>query len=265
MTKIISFSNHKGGVGKTTSALNIGAGLNLQKKKVLLVDLDPQANLSLSLGVVKAENNIYGALCEDYEIKPVSIMKGLDLIPATIDLAKVETEFIGLPAREYFLKEIIDRIKHQYDYVLIDCPPSLGILTTNAFTASDEVLIPLESQFLAMQGLTELIGIIKKNTKRINPSLIIGGVFLTKYNGRLTLSKEIFNFAKQNFPNEIFNTKIRQNTTLAEAPSTQLDILRYAPNSNGANDYKELAKEIIKRHKQNEKNRTNHNTQKSIQ
>lgn len=261
MTKIISFSNHKGGVGKTTSTLNIGAGLHQLKKKVLLIDLDPQANLSLSLGVVKAENNIYGALCEDYEIKPVSIMKGFDLIPATIDLAKVETEFIGLQAREYFLKEIIDRIKHQYDYILIDCPPSLGILTTNAFTASDEVLIPLESQFLAMQGLTELIGIIKKNTKRINPNLIIGGVFLTKYDGRLTLSKEIFNFAKQNFPNEIFDTKIRQNTTLAEAPSTQLDILRYSPNSNGAKDYEELSKEIIKRHK-NEQN--SNNTTKSI-
>ena len=260
MTKIISFSNHKGGVGKTSSTLNIGAGLNFLKKKVLLIDLDPQANLSLSLGVVKAENNIYGALCEDYEIEPVAILKGLDLIPATIDLAKVETEFIGLPAREYFLKEIIDRIKHNYDYILIDCPPSLGILTTNAFTACDEVLIPLESQYLAMNGLTELIGIIKKNTKRINPNLIIGGVFLTKYDARLTLSREIFDFAKLNFPNEIFNTKIRLNTTIAESPSNELDILRYSPNSNGAKDYTELSKEIIKRHK-NAKNINNASTE----
>ena len=256
MATIVSLINMKGGVGKTTSTINIGAGLNQLKKKVLIIDLDPQANCSLSLGVVKAENNIYGALCEDYEIKPVQILKGLDLIPATIDLAKVETEFIGLEAREYFLKEIIDRIKHNYDYVLIDCPPSLGILTVNAFTASDEILIPLESQYLAMQGLTELIGIIKKKAKRINPNLIIGGIFVTKFDIRLTLSKEIFDFAKINFPNEIFNTKIRLNTRLAEAPSSEVDILRYAPNSHGANDYKELAKEIIKRHK-NDKNSIN--------
>jgi len=249
MTKIISLSNHKGGVGKTTSTINIGAALNQLKQKVLIIDLDPQANLSLSLGIVKADNNIYGALRDEYEIKPIQMLKGFDLIPATIDLANVEIELSTKPAREYFLKEIIDKIKDSYDYILIDCPPSLGLLTLNAFTASDEIIIPLQAEFLATQGLSELLKVIKIITKRLNPNLMIGGVFLTQYDSRKTLNRDILDFVKDNFPKEVFETKIRNNIALAEAPSNHLDIFRYSPKSNGAEDYKELSKEIIKRHK----------------
>jgi chromosome partitioning protein len=248
MTKIISLSNHKGGVGKTTSTINIGAGLNQLGKKVLLVDIDPQANLSLSLGITYAKNNIYGALRDEYEIKPIAMLEGLDLIPAVIDLANAEVELSNQPAREYFLKDILDKIKDNYDYILIDCPPSLGLLTLNAFTASDEVLIPLQAEFLASQGLTELLKVIKRITKRLNPNLIIGGLFLTKFDNRKTLNRDIFDFAKENFPDEIFETKIRDNITLADAPSNHLDIFRFNPKSHGAEDYKELSKELIKRH-----------------
>lgn len=249
MTKIISLSNHKGGVGKTTSTINIGAGLNLIKKKVLIVDFDPQANLSLSLGVINAENNIYGALLEQYEIKPVSIMKGFDLIPATRSLADFEKQTAGEPASEFFLKDIIDPLKSQYDYILIDCPPALGLLTLNAFTASDEILVPLQSEFLAMHGLSELLKIVNKITKRLNPNLVLSGIFLTQYDSRLKLNKYVFNNIKENFPNTLFRTKIRKTTALADAPSYQQDIFRHKPTSNGAEDYNELVKEIIKRHK----------------
>lgn len=249
MTKIIALSNHKGGVGKTTSCINIGAGLNQLKKRVLIIDLDPQANLSLSLGVINAQNNIYGALLEEYEIKPLSIAKGFDLIPATIDLAGFEKQTASEPAREFYLKEIIDTVKSQYDYILIDCPPALGLLTLNAFTASDEIIIPLQSEFLAMHGLSELLKVIKKITKRLNPNLVLGGIFLTQFDTRKSLNKHVLQNIQESFPNELFKTKIRDNVALADAPSYQLDIFRYNPKSNGAEDYTQLAKEIIKRHK----------------
>ena len=254
MTKVIALSNHKGGVGKTTSTINIGAGLNQLKKKVLIIDLDPQANLSLSLGITYAKNNIYGALREEYEIKPIQMMKGFDLIPASIDLAGIEIELSTKPAREYFLKEIIEKLKSNYDYILIDCPPALGLLTLNAFTASDEILIPLQSEYLAMQGLAELLKVTKLMTKRLNPNLIIGGIFLTQFDGRKLLNKEVLATIEENFPNELFNTKIRDNVALADAPSYKTDIFRHSPKSNGAEDYRELSKEIIKRHKKWQQN-----------
>jgi chromosome partitioning protein len=254
MTKILSLSNHKGGVGKTTSTINIGSALNQLNKKVLIIDLDPQSNLSLSLGVVKASNNIYGALRNEYEIKPLEIMKGFDLIPATIDLAGIEIELSTKMDREYYLKEIIDPIKDNYDYILIDCPPSLGLLTLNAFTASDEILIPLQSEFLAMHGLSELIKAVKLINRRLNPNLFIAGIFLTQFDSRKKLNKDVFKDIAENFPNELFTTKIRDNVALADAPSYKLDIFRFNPKSNGAEDYTELAKEIIKKHR-NEINR----------
>jgi len=252
--KILAISNAKGGVGKTTSCINIGAALCQLKKKVLIIDLDPQSSLSISLGIINAENNICGALREDYEIQPVQILKGFDLIPATIDLASIEIELSTKPAREYYLKEIIDKVKYNYDYILIDCPPALGILTLNAFTASDEILIPLQSEYLAMQGLSELLKVSKLITKRLNPSLTIGGIFLTQFDGRKILNRDVLATIEENFPNELFNTKIRDNVALADAPSYKTDIFRHSPKSNGAEDYKELSKEIIKRHK-NENNR----------
>jgi len=249
MTKILSLSNAKGGVGKTTSTINIGSALNQLKKKVLIIDLDPQSSLSLSLGVVKAENNIYGALCGHYKIQPIEILKGFYLIPATIDLAAIEIQLSTKMDREFYLKEIIDPIKHNYDYILIDCPPAMGLLTFNAFTASDEIIIPLQSEFLATQGLSELINTIKLMTKRLNPNLIVGGVFLTQFDSRKKLNKKTLDIVTKYFPNELFESKIRDNVSLAEAPAFQQDIFRYNPASNGAEDYKELSKEIIKRHK----------------
>jgi chromosome partitioning protein len=248
MSKIIAFANHKGGVGKTTSTINVGAGLNLLKKKVLVIDLDPQSNLSQSLGIVDRENNIYGAIMNDYKAVPVQIMKGFDLIPSTTDLAAAEIELSSKIDREFFLKEMLDEIKDNYDYILIDCPPSLGLLTLNAFTASDEIIVPLQSEYLATRGLSKLVEIINMMNKRLNPNLIIGGVFLTQYDNRKLLNRDVLKVVEDYFKSEIFNTKIRDNVSLAEAPASKLDIFRYNSKSFGADDYKNLSKEILKRH-----------------
>ena len=247
MSKVISISNHKGGVGKTTSALNIGAGLNKLGKKVLLIDLDPQANLSQSLGIIEHEKNIYGAIRGEYKLQPINIIKGLDLIPATLDLSGAEVELSGEAGREYILKELIDPIKKQYDYVIIDSPPSLGLLTINSFTASDEVLIPLQAQYLAIQGLTKLVEVIDKIKKRLNKSLKVGGVFITQYDNRKVLNRDVVTTIKSHFKNEVFKTKIRDNVALAEAPTQGVDIFRYQPKSKGAEDYLALCREIVKK------------------
>ncbi len=249
MTKVISFSNRKGGVGKTTSTINIGASLNQMKKKVLILDLDPQANLSQSLGIVNPENNIYGALKGHYEIKPIEITKGFHVIPSVTELAMAELELNNEMAREYFLKEIIDKIKQNYDYVLIDCPPSLGLLTLNALTASDQILVPLQAEYLSTQGLAKLLEIVQMMKKKLNPDLYIGGVFLTQYDDRKKLNKEVFEIVDSHFKTEIFKTKIRNNISLAEAPAFGMDIFRYNSKSNGALDYQALAKEIVTRNK----------------
>jgi chromosome partitioning protein len=247
MSKVISISNHKGGVGKTTSALNIGAGLNKLGKKVLLIDLDPQANLSQSLGIIEHEKNIYGAIRGEYKLQPINIIKGLDLIPSTLDLSGAEVELSGEAGREYILKELIDPIKKQYDYVIIDSPPSLGLLTINSFTASDEVLIPLQAQYLAIQGLTKLVEVIDKIKKRLNKSLKVGGVFITQYDNRKVLNRDVVTTIKSHFKNEVFKTKIRDNVALAEAPTQGVDIFRYQPKSKGAEDYLALCREIVKK------------------
>ena len=166
MGKVLSISNHKGGVGKTTSAINIGAGLNKLGKKVLLIDLDPQANLSQSLGLINQEKTIYGALKGEYKLEPVMVLKGLDVIPSTLDLSGAEIELSSEPGREYILKELIDNVRSSYDFIIIDSPPSLGLLTINSFTAADEILIPLQAQFLAMQGLAKLGEVVEKIKSR---------------------------------------------------------------------------------------------------
>lgn len=245
MSKVISISNHKGGVGKTTSAINIGAGLNKLKKKVLLIDLDPQANLSQSLGIVEPERNIYGALRGDYPLEPIEILKGLDLIPSTLDLSGAEIEMSGEAGREYILKELIDPIKENYDFIIIDSPPSLGLLTINAFTSSDEILIPLQAQYLALQGLTKLMEVIDKIKRRLNKDLKLGGVFITQYDNRKVLNKNVVATIEAHFKDEVFKTKIRDNIALAEAPAQGLDIFRYNSKSYGAEDYFKLSKEIL--------------------
>jgi chromosome partitioning protein len=247
MGKVLSISNHKGGVGKTTSAINIGAGLNKLGKKVLLIDLDPQANLSQSLGLINQEKTIYGALKGDYKLEPVVVLKGLDVIPSTLDLSGAEIELSSEPGREYILKELIEDIRNDYDYIIIDSPPSLGLLTINSFTAADEILIPLQAQFLAMQGLAKLVEVVEKIKSRLNKELKMGGVFITQYDGRKVLNRDVVETINAHFKSEVFKTKIRDNIALAEAPAQGLDIFRYNAKSNGAEDYMDLAKEIIKR------------------
>ena len=246
MSKVISLSNHKGGVGKTTSTINIGAGLNRLKKKVLLIDLDPQANLSQSLGIEEPERTIYGALKGEYKLEPMEIMPGLDLIPSTLDLSGAEIELSGEAGREYILKELIDPLRGSYDYILIDSPPSLGLLTINAFTASDEVYIPLQAQYLALQGLTKLMEEITKIKSRLNKDLKVGGVFVTQYDNRKVLNRNVVETIKSHYKDQVFKTAIRDNIALAEAPTQGLDIFRYNPKSYGAEDYLSLCKEILK-------------------
>jgi chromosome partitioning protein len=247
--KVISISNHKGGVGKTTSAINIGAGLNLLKKKVLLIDLDPQANLSQSLGLINQDRNIYGALRGEYKLEPITILKGLDVIPSTLDLSGAEVELSSEPGREYILKELIEPLRGSYDFIIIDSPPSLGLLTINSFTASDEILIPLQAQFLALQGLAKLVEVVDKIKQRLNKGLIVGGVFITQYDSRKVLNRDVVETIQAHFKDEVFKTKIRDNIALAEAPSQGLDIFRYNSKTNGAEDYLALSKEVLKRSK----------------
>ena len=250
MSKVISISNHKGGVGKTTSAINIGAGLNKLGKKILLIDLDPQANLSQSLGLIDQERNIYGALRGEYKLQPIEIVKGLDIIPSTLDLSGAEVEMSGEAGREYILRELIEPIRASYDYILIDSPPSLGLLTINAFTASDEVFIPLQAQYLALQGLTKLLEVIDKIKKRLNKELRVGGVFITQYDSRKVLNRDVVATIEAHFKDEVFKTRVRDNIALAEAPAQGVDIFRYNPKSYGAEDYLSLSKEILKKSKQ---------------
>jgi len=249
MSKVISISNHKGGVGKTTSAINIGAGLNKLGKKILLIDLDPQANLSQSLGLINEPVNIYGALRGEYKLQPTEILKGLDVIPSTLDLSGAEVELSSEAGREYILKELIEPLRASYDFIIIDSPPSLGLLTINSFTASEEILIPLQAQYLALQGLTKLIEVVDKIKQRLNKGLKVGGVFITQYDSRKVLNRDVVETIQAHFKDEVFKTKVRDNIALAEAPSQGLDIFRYSPKSYGAEDYLALSKEVLKRSK----------------
>ena len=246
MSKVITISNHKGGVGKTTSTINIGAGLNKLGKKVLLIDLDPQANLSQSLGLIDQVKNIYGAIRGEYSLEPIEVLNGLKIIPSTLDLSGAEVELSGEAGREYILRELIEPIRSSYDYILIDSPPSLGLLTINAFTASDEVYIPLQAQYLAIQGLTKLLEIIDKIKKRLNKELKVGGIIITQYDNRKVLNRDVVATIQAHFKDKVFKTMIRDNVALAEAPSQGKDIFRYNPKSYGAEDYISLCKEIIK-------------------
>ncbi|WCM43604.1 ParA family protein (plasmid) [Flavobacterium sp. CBA20B-1] len=247
MTKIISVSNHKGGVGKTTSSVNIGAALNLLKKKVLLIDLDPQANLSQSLGISTENKTVYGSLRGEYPLTPFEYKKGFDVVPSTLDLSGAEIELASEPGREQILKELIEPIASKYDFILIDCPPSLGLLTLNSFVASNHIIVPIQAQYLALQGVVKLIEVIKKIQSRLNKNLQLTGLFVTQYDKRKVLNKNILESLDENFNKLLFKTQIRDNVSIAEAPVSKQDIISYNPKSYGSEDYKNLAKEIIKR------------------
>lgn len=245
MKKIFAVSNHKGGVGKTTSTVNIGAALALKNFKVLLIDLDSQANLTQSLGIKNPDYNIYDYLRGRTPILPIEAKNNLYVIPSTLDLAAAELELNSEPGREYILKEIIKQTDPSFDYVLIDCPPSLGLLTINALTAAHRVIIPLQAEFLPLKGLAKLNEVIEKIKVRLNPDLEIGGVLFTQYDQRKIMNKEISQNIKTVFGNKIFKTTISNNVALAEAPGEGKDIFHYNKTCKGAVDYKALCDEII--------------------
>lgn len=247
MARIIAVSNHKGGVGKTTSVVNISAGLARLGKRVLAVDIDPQENLSQSLGVRDADNNIYGALRGEYLPKPANIHERFDLIPSTLDLSGAEVELSSEAGREYLLREILEQFDTTYDFVLVDCPPSLGLLTINALSAADEVIIPIQAHYLAIKGLTKITEVIAKIQKRVNQKLQIGGVIVTHYDKRKVLNRDVAESIFEFFNDKVFDTKIRDNIALAEAPSMGKDIFSYNIKSYGAADYLKLSQEIVER------------------
>lgn len=248
--RVICFSNHKGGVGKTCSTCNVGAALASIGKKTLLIDLDPQANLSLSLGIKDVEYGVYNSLRESVPLDEITycLLENFYICPSSLDLAGAEMELSSEAGRETILRELIDPIRDQYDYVLIDCPPSLGLLTLNALTAADEVFIPLQAQYLAVQGVDKLQAIINKIKSRLNRSLTVGGVIITCYDKRKVLNRDVAEIVKEFFEKELFQTKIRDNISLAEAPSMGQDIFRYSPKSRGAEDYRNLSQEMLERH-----------------
>ena len=238
MAKVISIANFKGGVGKTTSTINIGAGLHQIGKRVLLIDLDPQFNLTQSLGMMETNFPIYGSLRGEFPLTPLTITEGWDIISSSLDLIKAEIELSAEFKREEILNRLIEGLKVQYDFILIDCPPSLGLLSINAFVASDEIYVPIEAEFLALKGyaiLNEAIGRI---------GLSIDRVFITKYDGRKILNRNVLDTIRQSLGDAAFKTFIRENIALAEAPTQGVDIFRYAPKSIGADDYRQLCAEI---------------------
>jgi chromosome partitioning protein len=242
---IYAVSNHKGGVGKTTSTINIGAALAAKKKKVLLVDLDPQANLTQSLGINKAEITIYDNLRGEKLVSPIECKSNLYVLPSSLDLSAAEIELSSEPGREYILKEFLLKLKDKYDYILIDCPPSLGLLTINALTAADFVIIPMQAEYLPLRGLAKLTEVINKIQARLNTALQIGCVFLTQYDSRKILNRDVADSVEQYFGNKFLKSKISSNIALAEAPSQGKDIFSYNRNCKGAEDYSILVDEII--------------------
>ena len=243
MTKVITLANFKGGVGKTTSAINIGAGLSNKGKKTLLIDLDPQFNLTQSLGIINPERTIYSALIGKENLLPVEVYKSLDIIPSSLDLIKAEIELSGEFKREFILSKLIEPIKTNYDYIVIDCPPALGLLTLNSFVASDLIFIPIEAEYLALKGYSILREAIAK------VGLEIDRVFITKYDSRKILNRNVAESIRDSLKEKVFKTTIRNNIALAEAPAQGVDIFRYDANSYGAQDYLSLCKEIIKEYK----------------
>ena len=251
-TKIMAIINQKGGVGKSTTAINLSAALGELGKQVLLVDLDPQGNSSSGLGIEKSQVNncIYDVLLNDVPIEEViipDVCEGLDLVPATINLAGAEVELVAEMARENRLKDAVGSLRGKYDYVFIDCPPSLGLLTVNALVAADKLLIPIQCEFYALEGVTKLLDSMKRVKTRLNPTLDIYGVLMTMYAGRTTLSRQVVEEVRAYFGRLVFETQIPRTVKLSEAPSFGQPITLYDPSGKGAQSYMSLAKEVIAR------------------
>ena len=250
--KTIAITNQKGGVGKSTTAVNLTASLGEMGKKVLLVDLDPQGNSTSGFGVEKAAGMkcVYEGLLNDEIIENLIIsskLDNIDIVPATINLAGAEVELVSAISRETRLADLLEPIKPKYDFILIDCPPSLGLLTINALTASDALLIPIQCEFYALEGLSKLLDSMKLVKNRLNRGLDVFGVLLTMYDSRTTLANQVVNEVEEFFGDKVFKTKIPRTVRLAEAPSYGKSIIEYNPSGKGAKAYRELAKEVIER------------------
>lgn len=250
--RVMAIINQKGGVGKSTTAVNLSAALGESKKKVLVIDFDPQGNTSSGYGIEKdeLENDIYDALLHDFPVEEIVLdtcEPNVFVIPATIQLAGAEIELVSTMARESVLKNILSPIVNDFDYVFIDCPPSLGLLTINALVAADSLLIPIQCEFYALEGLTKLLESMKMVKKRLNPDLDVFGVVMTMYDSRTTLSKEVVEEVRKYFGKKVFKTIIPRSVKLSEAPSHGVPITMYSRVNKGALAYRNLAKEVVRR------------------
>ena len=252
MGKVIAISNQKGGVGKSTTAINLSACLAERLKKVLIIDLDPQGNTSSGLGIDRenAENTVYEMLIGEKSAEECTIRTSfgrLFLIPSNVNLAGGEIELMEFEEREYLLKNALNNLRNEYDYILIDCPPSLSLLTLNALSAADKVLIPVQCEYYALEGLTQLMKTIRLVQDRLNSDLVVDGIVFTMYDARTNLSNDVVANVKENLDTYVYKTIIPRNVRLAESPSYGLPIIRYDTHSAGAQKYRELAKELVKR------------------
>lgn len=254
MSKVIAIANQKGGVGKTTTAINLSAALAKQGKKILVIDSDPQGNATSGFGVDKneLENTIYELLLGECSIQDViikDVIPNLSIIPANVNLAGAEIEMIGVDKKEYKLKHEVDWIKKEYDFIIIDCPPSLSMLTVNAMTTADSVIVPIQCEYYALEGLSQLIHTINLVKERLNPDLKMDGVVFTMYDSRTNLSSQVVENVRANLKQKVYDTLIPRNVRLAEAPSFGQPICEYDPKSVGAEKYTELAIEIIEQNR----------------
>lgn len=252
MGRIIAIANQKGGVGKTTTAINLAACLAEADQKVLIVDIDPQGNTTSGFGIMKneVESTVYEVLLQEIDISDAiqhDVLDNLDVLPSNVNLSGAEIDLIGVEEREYILKKAIDSVRSNYDYVILDCPPSLSMLTVNAMTAANTVLVPIQCEYYALEGLTQLIHTINLVKKRLNPELELEGVVFTMYDSRTNLSLQVVENVKDNLKQNIYKTIIPRNIRLAEAPSHGLPINLYDPKSTGAESYRLLAEEVMGR------------------